>query len=282
MRSRAATVAMLGTILALLAARPAVAHPELEVVERGVAEELERHPDDPVLLLGQAQVHEVAGRWDAALAAIAHAAEHGADPDQVAAARGRVLLAAGRPGRAKRELGRVLARRPDRFAVLFLRGRASLALGRPDAAARDFGRAIAGLAEPTPDQVFARRDAFLVAGKPAAALRALDAGIAKIGPVPSLELAALDLEVSLGRYEDALRRIDRLIATSPRNETWVARRGELLAGAGYDEEARLAYAAALRLIGERPAHRRPAPTMALERRLRAALDTDTADTGGTP
>jgi hypothetical protein len=104
----------------------------------------------------------------------------------------------------------------------------------------------------------------------------------KIGPVPSLELAALDLEVSLGRHEDALRRIDRLIATSPRNETWVARRGELLAGAGHDEEARQAYAAALRLIGERPADRRPAPTVALERRLRAALDIDTAERGGTP
>jgi tetratricopeptide (TPR) repeat protein len=276
---RFANMAAVGTTLVVLVAGSAAAHPDLDVVERGVATELAQRPDDPALLLGEAEVHEVAGRWDAALAALAHAAAHGVDPAQVAATRGRVLLAAGRPRRARREFDRALARRPDAFAVVFLRGRAALALGRPDHAARDFGLAIAGMAQPTPDHVFAHRDALLVLGRREAAVEALDEGIAKIGPVPSLELAALDLEVDLGRDGDALRRVDRLIASSPRNEAWIARRGELLARAGRPDEARVAYATALELITDRPAGRRPGPTLALEQRLRAALGPNTPGEG---
>ena len=170
----------------------------------------------------------------------------------------------------------MLARRPDLAAIRFERGRAWAALGRPKRAARDFAAAFPGLPQPTPDHVFAQRDVLLALGRRAEAIRALDAGIARLGHVPALKIAAVDLDVALGRHDDALRRLDVLIAAGPRNAAWVARRGDILAQAGRADEARVAHAAALDTLAARPAARRAVRTDALAQRLRAEL----VNTGG--
>jgi predicted RNA polymerase sigma factor len=100
--------------------------------------------------------------------------------------------------------------------------------------------------------------------------------------VPSLALAALDLEVALGRHQAALARLDRLLAEGPRNEAWLARRGELLERAGRRDEARGAYARALELIATRPAERRGKRIEELEHRLRTALAETRTPTEGNP
>ena len=249
--------------LALLAlsvalAGPARAHVGLEELGAALDAEVARCPEDGSLHLERAQVHFLARRWRAALAELDEAAKHGAQRDVVATTRGRVLLAAGKPRVARAELDRVLRRRPDAYGTLFERGRAWLALGDAQHAADDFGRAIAGLPEPRPEQVIARRDALLSIGERDAAVRALDEGMARIGRVASLELAAIDLEVEMGRHERALRRLDGLLAVTPRNPVWVARRAELLERAGRPQEARTDYARALAMIDARPAGRRRA------------------------
>jgi len=258
----------------LVAAGPALAHQDVDVLEDAVAGEVAGRPGDPEALMRQALVHQVARRWDDALATLDRAAELGADSDAVGAARGRLFLDAGWPRMAKRELDRVLAHHPDRWALVYDRGRAWMLLGDAGAAAEDFGRAVATLPEPRPEQVFAHRDALLWLDRREDAVRALDAGIARLGPVVSLELAAVDLEVGLGRYDAAVARVDRLLATNPKNEAWLARRGEILAQAGRGEEAHAAFARALALIEARPGARRGARTEALARQLRAALAAD--------
>jgi predicted Zn-dependent protease len=263
----------------LLGARDAQGHAGLDVLEPAMADRVARHPTDPAVRLEQAQVFEAAGAWEQALAALDQAATLGADADQVSGLRGRVLLAAGRLGDARRELDRLIARRPDAPGPYYQRGQVLLRLERPADAARDFERAVATLPAPTPTHVLAWRDALLAAGQPADAVRALDRGMARVGQVSSLELAALDLEEHLGRHRDALQRIERLLAQHPRNPAWVARRGELLARSGKPTDARAAYEHALAMITARPAARRSHSTADLERRLRAAL-ADTTDRGG--
>jgi tetratricopeptide (TPR) repeat protein len=266
----------------LLGARDTRAHQGLDVLEPAMADEIARRPSDPVLRLEQAQVFEAGGEWDRALAALDAALALGADPDEVSGLRGRVLLAAGRLEDATRELDRLIARRPDAPGPYYQRGLARLRAERPADAARDFERAVLALPQPAPQHVLAWRDALVAAGKPADAVRALDRGMLRVGQVPSLELAAVDLEVQLGRHRDALRRMDRLIAQSPRNPAWIARRGELLERTGASSEARASYQQALAMITARPAARRSHRTAALERRLRAALahTSDTSDRGG--
>ena len=127
-----------------------------------------------------------------------------------------------------------------------------MALGPPDEAARALRVAIDGMKSPTPDHVLALRDALLASGDRAGAVAALDFGLTRVGLVPSLALPALDLELELGRNEDALRRVDALLATNPRNEAWLARRGDVLDRLGRRDEARLARADALAAIQSRP------------------------------
>ena len=269
----AARIRSLALLAAALTALGSVAqaHPDLDVLEHEAARELAQRPADPALNLQQAQVYRVAHAWDAALGALDHAAAHGADPDEVGALRGQILLEAERPDAAWVELDRVVARRPEALPVLYDRGRAALALGRQEDAARDFAAALTGMPQPRPEQVFVRRDLLLALGRRAEAIRALDDGIAKLGPAASLHLAALDIEVELRRWDAALRRLDLLIALEPRNETWLVRRGDLLAAAGRPADARTAWADALAAIEKRPPGHRGRKLAALENRLRTTL-----------
>jgi tetratricopeptide (TPR) repeat protein len=143
--------------------------------------------------------------------------------------------------------------------------------GEPAAAARDYALALAGAARPQPEHFVEHRDALVAAGDPAGALAALDAGIARIGPIVSLEIPAAALALDLGRPDDALARIDGLLARSPGNPILLARRGEVLARAGRTAEARAAYETALAVLERRPRHRRSERATALELEIRTAL-----------
>ncbi|HXJ35488.1 MAG TPA: tetratricopeptide repeat protein [Candidatus Eisenbacteria bacterium] len=261
----------LAVCLGVLAPDPAQGHAGIDTFERASADEVAKRPKDPAAHLDRAKVHQIAGEWDAALAEVEAAADLGTDPDVVGHVRGEILLDAGWPRTAKVEFDRVLARTPAAFGTLFDRGRAWLALGNAEEAAKDFGRVVAGVAEPRPEQVIAQRDALVSLGRREDAVAALDAGIARIGHVPSLELAAVDLEVGLRRFESALRRLDGLLAKTPSNPAWIARRGEILADAGRGDDARREYAKALALIDARPAGRGPKPFDDLRRQIETAL-----------
>jgi predicted negative regulator of RcsB-dependent stress response len=104
----------------------------------------------------------------------------------------------------------------------------------------------------------------------------------RLGPVAALVAAAIDLELTLKRYDAALARVDAAAARSPHPEAWLARRGEILEAAGRGHAAREAYAQALREIESRPPHRRATRSVQnLETRLRTALDGSRGE-GGHP
>jgi tetratricopeptide (TPR) repeat protein len=253
-RQRATTIAGLLSMLALVS--PAPAHVGLDEVGLALDAEIARHPHDAEPQLQRARAHLAAHEWKAARDAADRA--DGADPVVAGTLRGEAYLGAGRPRRARREFDRALARRPDAWGTLWLRGRAWVALGELRRGADDFGRAIAHLESPQPEQVLARRDVLVSLGRPADAVDALDDGMARVGEVASLQLAAVDLEVELLRWDAALARLDRLCAANPPNPAWRARRGDILARAGRPAAARAAWADAVALIEQRPVERRAA------------------------
>ena len=250
---------------------PVAAHAGPDELKRAADAAVAQRPDDPQAHLDRARVLRVIREWDAALAELEAADARGGDRDQIGATRAEVLLDAGRPLAALHEIDRVLARRPDGYGLVFDRGRALLALGHTEQAAQAFGTAIKGMPAPRPEHVFARRDALLSLGQREAAVAALDDGMARIGRVATLQLAALDIESELGQYDRALRRVDELLAREGHNPAWIARRGEILERAGRSAEARAEYARALRLIEMHPAARRVRGFDELRRRLRTAL-----------
>jgi Flp pilus assembly protein TadD len=60
-------------------------------------------------------------------------------------------------------------------------------------------------------------------------------------------------------WDGALRRVERLARVSPRQESWLVRRGDILSEAGRNAEARAAYAQALEAIESLPERYRTAP-----------------------
>jgi tetratricopeptide (TPR) repeat protein len=249
----------------------AAAHPGPEEQHRTLDEALRSSPEDPALHLQRGRLHAKSKDWDAALDAYARAAAHGADPEAVALLEGAAFLNAGWPRMAMRRFDAVLALDPARFDAHIGRGRALMQLGRPQEAAGAFQAGVRGMSKPTPVHVLEWRSALVASDRKGEALSALDEGMRRTGPIPSLELAAVDIALELGRHDDALRRLERVLARNPDQPEWVARRGEVLAQAGRTDEARASYQRALELIEERNAHRRTRGLDELQERLRTTL-----------
>jgi tetratricopeptide (TPR) repeat protein len=265
------------TLLLALVPAPVIAHQDLGEILAVHERESARRVSDPTAHLEEAHLRRLARDFDGALHSLGRAVTFGADQMDAAVVRGRIYLDADWPGAARAELDRAIRAYPERVHLRLIRARASHRLGEPAAAAADYRTAIAGMRSPTPDHVMEYRDVLLESGDEEGALAALDLGMTRIGPAPTLQLPAIDLALVLGRPRDALRRIDALLAQSPRNERWLARRGEILERAGRADEARQTYGVALALIEARPAARRGERVRTLERRLRAHLAPTTTE-----
>jgi predicted Zn-dependent protease len=255
-------------------AGPAAAHGTFHERIALLQQRIERTPDDPRLWAERAELHRDHGDLEQALADLNRAAALEPALPALDFWRGRILLDAGRSREAVAALRRFLAGSPEHADAHATLARALEELGRPLDAASELARAIESRERPLPELYFDRARLLAEAGdeRLGEAIDCLDAGIAALGPVASLELYAVDLEVRRGNADGALARIDRVAARSRRQESWLARRGEILEGAGRVEEARANYARALEEISALPSARRATPAARrLEGRVREAL-----------
>jgi predicted negative regulator of RcsB-dependent stress response len=171
-------------------------------------------------------------------------------------------------------LDRFLSQQPNHFEGLTTRARVLAKLGSTADAIKDFTGAIGQ--SPEPELYLERAETTVRDGKRLdEALSGLDEGIKRLGPIVTLQLPAIELELRRQKYEGALSRLDLIAAQSERKETWLVRRGEILRLAGRDEEARAAFNAALVAIESLPPWRRQSKAVtALQVRARSALKLD--------
>jgi predicted Zn-dependent protease len=245
----------------LLAATAAHAHGPFHERIAAANERVARSPHNPDALLARGELHRQHGDHDAALADFAEVSRRFPANDSVDLLRGRTLIDANRPHQALSHLERYLARHPDQAAGFLERARAHQAVMATQAAADDWQRALDLMRVPTPDDYLGRMRAQLAAGRSEAALGGLDEGIARLGPIVSLQLPAIELELEARRWDQALARLERVAAQSPRKETFLQRRGEILLRAGRRQEARRAFQSALEAIAALPEAQRSSPAM---------------------
>jgi tetratricopeptide (TPR) repeat protein len=243
--------------------------------------EIAADPESAELYRERAEVHRLGGDTAAALADLDRATTLGGGHPHTHFFRGRVLLEAGQPAKARVELELFLARVtgpgngwPDRRAAAHvLLARAALDLDEPARAVDEYLAAIRLDLELAP-QIYV--DCARVAastGHHSAALECLDAGLDRLGDSPVLAARAVDQAVANGDVEGALDRLERLALLAPAAGRWLVARGELLLRLERDAEARDAFAAALAEIDRLPPSRRRVPAiLALEERARAELD----------
>lgn len=269
-------------LLVLLGVAPAAPHRGLHARIAELDVLLDEQPDDVEAWLTRADLHRRHGDLAAARADLDHARALPHCPPRADLVEAELHADAGEHASALRLLERHLDRRPDddhaarrRARCLAAQGRLREALAAWDAL---LDPAAAFHDEPAPDDYMERLELTLgvVTLTPTQRLRrgrdGLDAGLARLGLAPALQLRAVELSEQLGEVDDALARLDTLAARSPRKERWLAERGDLLARAGRLAEARAAYEASLDALADLPArHRDLAAMHALHARVEASL-----------
>ena len=244
----------------VLAVGPATGHPGIDQQIADVTALLEASPDDAALYLRRGELHRIHRGWAAAEADFRRARKLDRTLAEVDLALGTMKLDAGDPGGANKVLTRYLRRRPDSVTGLVARARALAKLGRNLDASRDYSRALT-LAErgrPQPDYYLEQARVLEAAGPEhvAEALEVLDRGLERLSHPVTLQLYAIELELSMSRHEAALKRLDEIAGRATRKETWLLRRGEILESAGRNDEARTAYLQTLEAVEKLPVSRR--------------------------
>ncbi len=257
--------------LVSLAAVRLCGHGDVHLRINQLTEEIIRTPTNILLFLQRADMYRADGNFTNALMDLQSAERIDPKATRVGFFRGRIFLEAQMPELALASLDPYLASSPKDSEAFATRARALIKLGRFAQAAEDYTAAITILSA-GPELFIERAEAWRLAGKAERSLQSLDEGIRRLGPLVTLELPAIDLEISLKRYEAAVSRIDTVSARLQRKETWLHRRGEILRLAGREEEARKSFREALQSLDRLPVtHRNTRATQELEARLQAAL-----------
>lgn len=248
------------------------AHGPLHEQIQRLTQAIQQYPDSADLYLQRGELHRHHQDWPAALRDYDAAARRDPALATVALCRGKMFLDAQNPLQAKAVLDDYLAKAPADGEGLVTRARAFVQLGKYISAAEDFTRAIAHTSAPPPEYYIERAQAEVAAGRLEEAVRGIDEGMQRLGQIVTLELCAIDLEIRAQHYDEALQRLEKVAAQSPRKEKWLVRRAEILQLAGREAEARQTYQAALSEISALPAQRRNTKAVAdLEKRIRLAL-----------
>lgn len=251
----------------------ALAHEALHEQIVAITAKIKRDPKNASLYLQRGELYRLHRDWRRATADYDRAAGLQPNLTIIDLARGKMLFESRRFKSAKFVLDRFLRQGPRHVEGLTTRARVLAKIGARLEAADDFTRALALAATPEPELYLER--AQVLAGAPEhiqEALRGLDEGIKRLGPLVTLQLLAIDLELRRNNYDAALTRLDLITAQSERKEMWLVRRGEILKAAGRDKEARESFNAALAAIESLPAARRQSRTIvALQLRARSAL-----------
>jgi predicted Zn-dependent protease len=251
------------------------AHADLQIQIDALSSQISQNPHNANLFLRRGELYRIHEEWDAAESDFNTASQLDPHLSAVLLARGRMLLAAGKPKSAIQVLDQFLLKTPTDPQALITRARAFKELGNECDAAKDFTFAIEQLSLPAPELYLERAEALasLGEGHISKAIVGLDEGIEKLGPVVSLQGLAIELDLRRKNYEGALERVDGVIQKSLRKEKWLSYKGEILEEARRPEEAQKTFREALRAIESLPPNRRRIPaTRKLEAQVRSRID----------
>lgn len=249
-------------------------HGDMHLQIQEVTQTLEKQPRNASLYVKRADLYRAHGDFDSANADLDRAAALEPRMELLSLARGRLFYEANWPRSSKMALDSFIRSHTNHVEALALRARCLVKMGLRLDGVKDYSLAIAFANEAQPELYLERAQALNDegAGYYAEAVKGLEDGMKKMGPLVTLQLYAIDLEVKQKDYDSALARLEKAAAASPRKETWLARKGEILQSAGRPGLARDAFQAALKAIGQLPDTRRNVPAMLeLEKRIQAVL-----------
>lgn len=232
---------------------PAVAHGPLHERIQQLTAALEQSPRDAALLEERGELFRLHGLYSEARLDWAQVAVLRPDDVTNYLRLGLVALGLGETNDAIGRLERFVAARPSSVTGHLTLAEALVAAGRPADAVAHWTAAI-GLTEDARPEWFLDRARAARSGGLAVevVLAGLDEGIDRHGPLPALQLLAVELETGRGNTDAALRRLSAIADRAERKERWLLRRGDVLLAAGRTNEARLEFLAARQALDRLP------------------------------
>jgi len=186
--------------------------------------------------------------------------------------KGQLLDIGGKTKEAKSMLDGFLAKSPEHWGALASRARVEMKSGMTAEALDDFRAALANNRDAQPDLVQEVAQALAAHGQTDEAIEILDAGLQRLGNIPSLQLRILGIEMDAGRSDAALARLEIMQQKAPRPEPWMERRASMLAESGRLPESRDAWRLLIRHLEALPTAERGSHSMALAaERARCAI-----------
>lgn len=239
----AASVAIV--VLIVMACGTPRAHPALDAHASDLTRRIEALEDPAPLLLQRAEIRREHGDFAAARRDLEAALRQDPQLDAALAARARLELEAGQPAEALLAADRFLAKRPGHPEGLLSRARALADLGSRGAgeAWTSALKALEAGGRPQPE-------IYLEASR-ALGTEPIDRGIARLGAIPTLIAAGIELELRASRLPEAVARCRAAQSISPSPE-WAVIEGETLEKLESRDEARDAFTRALALVEAAP------------------------------
>jgi tetratricopeptide (TPR) repeat protein len=257
--------------LLLFFATTGFCHDELAEQRHKITLQIQRAPNRAELYFQRAELYRADAHWKQAESDYKKAKKLAPDMAATDLGLGLLYLNTRRYNESKEALDRFISHKPDHAEARVARGQVLSKLGTRIAAIAEYSKALTLRPDP---EIYIERSKLLVAeNRVHEALKGLDEGIRRLGPIVTMELFAIDLEIQLKRYDQALRRVDRIADQSERKEAWLARKGEILVQASRKDQARAAYVSALKAIENLPqARKNNRYTLDLEQRIRQAIE----------
>jgi len=215
-------------LLSAVSAEGVLAHASLDELIEYSSNLIRRQPDNPQALLNRARIELKQGDHAGALSDI-EAAERLSDRIEVSYLRGLYFVAREQPQQAIDAFGDYLARYPGHTPSIHGRAKVYEKLGQTEKAIYDYQYLLGVSSKPSPDYYLelARLESTLVPCGLQLALRSLDRGIARLGPLVSLQAAAIDFEIERGDYRQALARHETLRPWLGTTSQWQDRHRQL-------------------------------------------------------
>jgi tetratricopeptide (TPR) repeat protein len=240
--SNAAIATLCGTII-LLFSPAGFAHMGLEHDIERETEVLAQRPDDVAALIRRARYYRLDGQMAASMTDLDRAVTLTPNDSSPRLQRGLTLSKMGRNVEAESELSRVLDRGPDTVAALAERAEIRSRTGRAELAIEDLDRALS--LAPAVD-LFLRRGALQESAEQwTEASEGYRDGIEQLGDAVLLVRALIRVEADQGRPAEALRVVDAQIAKGSLLAQWYLERAQLLEALGQAKEAATARSEAL-------------------------------------
>ena len=244
----------------------------------GLDAKIEANPNAVSLLLERSAAHRRLGHFEASLADLDRALVLSPDNHRVHYLRGLTHLRSGSLAEAEVSLRQYLKSEPGSASGYTALAETLTGQGRHVAAGEHYTLAIAAQGVAVPDHYLARAKAYRAAGTPylGLAVEGLDEGMSSIGPLVTLQRLAIEIELDRGDHAKAIARIDEVLARAPRKETWLVRKGSILAAAGQETAALDTFRRASAALESLPIRARSTPAMtALRETIANHLNKDT-------